>query len=284
MSKAEVTPKEPTDPLVVYHDNCHDGITALWCALQRWPNAEPYAGRYNDAPDLERMRDRDVVIVDFSWTRGPMSDILDVCRTMLVLDHHKTAKEELEGFVGNIIAKYKQVIDLERSGAGIAWDYLIGGNRHPLVDYVEDRDLWRFRLPHSREVHAACGSYPLTLDTRNKLMDRDVKSLANEGSAILRYHDKLVESAAAHAGRETIAGVEVPAIACPTIEIASDLGHKLALGQPFAAVYVDKPDGTRYYQLRSSDAGLDVGAIAKSLGGGGHRNAAGFTRKATVTS
>jgi oligoribonuclease NrnB/cAMP/cGMP phosphodiesterase (DHH superfamily) len=226
---------------------------------------------------------------------------------VLVLDHHKIAMSEMVGAGENFIdtRTWSEPItwdrhmrnavqddmenahntiyllfDMDRSGAGIAWDVLCGGQRPRLIDYVEDRDLWRFNLPGSREVHAACGSYPLTLEDRARLMEREVSDLMEEGFAILRYHDKMVEGAVKHAGRLNIGGHDVPAIACPVIEIASDLGNKLAEGNPFAAVYVDRPDGSRYFQLRSTPAGLDVGEIAQSLGGGGHRNAAGFTLKA----
>lgn len=172
---------------------------------------------------------------------------------------------------------------MHRSGAGLAWDVLCEGPRPSLVNYVEDRDLWRFSLPKSKEVHAACASYPLTLEQRGILMERTIDSLASEGRAILRYHDKLIESAAKWALRETIGGHDVPSISCPTIEIFSDLGHVLCKGERFAAVWTDAADGTRRYSLRSDgDAGIDVSEIAKAYGGGGHRNAAGFTRPATT--
>ncbi len=262
------------EPIIVHHDNCHDGITALWCAKKRWPNAEAYAGKYSEPPDLERLRDRDVVVVDFSWKRPAMLELAKVAKSILVLDHHQTAAAELDGLA---FAKF----DLSRSGAGMAWDEFFPNTPRPsLVDYVEDRDLWRFSLPCSREVHAACASYPLTLEVRDELMGRKIEDLIGEGEAILRYHDKLVASAAQNAGRMVIGGHDVPAIACPNIELASDLGHALAKGQPFAAVYVDKPDGGRYVGLRSTPEGLDVSEIARSFGGGGHRNAAGFTTKA----
>lgn len=256
--------------IVVYHDRCHDGITALFVALQHWPDAEPYAGNYDVPPDMERLRGADVAIIDFSWKRPAMLAVKDVARTLLVLDHHKTAEAELAGLDGC-------VFDMGRSGAGLAWDWLIGGARPRLIDYVEDRDLWRFCLPRCREVHAACNSYPLTLAARTLLMDRDVDALADEGAGILRYHDKLVASIAEQAGTLALGGYTVPAVACPAIELISDVGHTLARGAPFAAMFIDKPDGARQYSLRSDDNGIDVGAFARSFGGGGHPHAAGFT-------
>jgi nanoRNase/pAp phosphatase (c-di-AMP/oligoRNAs hydrolase) len=58
--------------------------------------------------------------------------------------------------------------------------------------------------------------------------------------------------------------------------MVSDAAHKLAQGNPFAACYWDTPNG-RVFGLRSDENGLDVSAIAKNYGGGGHVHAAGFT-------
>jgi uncharacterized protein len=71
-----------------------------------------------------------------------------------------------------------------------------------------------------------------------------------------------------------IGGHRVPVANLPAY-LASDAGHLLAEGNPFAAIYFDSAEG-RKFSLRSTDAGLDVAQIAQSYGGGGHRNAAGF--------
>ena len=257
--------------VVVFHDVCHDGITALWAAKQAYPDAEPYPGKYHEEPDYERLAYKRVLVVDFSWKRPTMLKLREVTRDLLVLDHHKTAEKELEGLDFC-------VFDMGRSGAGLAWDELVGGPRPLLIDYVEDRDLWRFDLPSCREVHYACNSFPLTLEARTVLMARTIESLVVMGEPIVRYHDKLVQSAAKWALRETIDRHNVPSICCPIVELVSDLGHTLAEDEPFAAVWSNLRDGGRQVSLRSCGVrGLDVGEIAAKFGGGGHRNSAGYT-------
>ena len=49
--------------------------------------------------------------------------------------------------------------DMGRSGAVLAWDYFFGGPstgrpRPWIVEYVQDRDLWAWKLPRSKEVSA----------------------------------------------------------------------------------------------------------------------------------
>ena len=51
-------------------------------------------------------------------------------------------------------------------------------------------------------------------------------------------------------------------------------------GTAVAAVVRDKPDGNRAARkvsLRSTDGSVDVSQIARKMGGGGHRRAAGFS-------
>lgn len=256
---------------IVYHANCHDGITALWVAMQRWPHGVPVKGVYGiDPVPVESFTGDDVVFVDFSYRRDHMLAIAAAAASLQVYDHHKTAEAELDG-LGFC------VFDMERSGAGLAWDELMPGRRPPLVDYVEDRDLWRFSLPQCKEVHAACNSYPVTLEHRDILMRQPIVDLQREGEAILRYHNKLVQSALQSVRRtKEVTGDFVPVITCPNIELVSDLGHEMAKGQPYAAIVIHGPDRTTV-SLRSEPGGVDVSEIAKKRGGGGHKHAAGFT-------
>jgi oligoribonuclease NrnB/cAMP/cGMP phosphodiesterase (DHH superfamily) len=272
--------------IVVYHDSCHDGITAAAIIRQHHVKycddaVELYPARYDVPPDLERLKGKNVIICDFSWKSEPMGEIFDVVSNLLVLDHHKTAEEELSG-LSKIVEDNKAdwyceiIFDMNRSGAGMVWDYLYSKSDRPaLVNHVEDRDLWRFALPKTKEIHAACASYPLTIDMRDELLKRPVDELAAEGAAILRYHQLLVEEAAKYRPRREIGGVSVPCVPCQTYSLASDVGHALCQNEPFSATYVTREDGSIKVSLRSSQDGLDVSEIAKQYNGGGHRNSSG---------
>jgi hypothetical protein len=72
----------------------------------------------------------------------------------------------------------------------------------------------------------------------------------------------------------TIAGHTVPACNVPYMW-ASDAGHIMAQGHPFAACFwIDGKEIA--FSLRSAPDGLDVSEIAKRFGGGGHKHAAAF--------
>jgi hypothetical protein len=61
----------------------------------RRDNVEFHAAGYDDPPPP--VTDQDIVIVDFSYNRLVFDEIARDARTVLVLDHHKTAAEELLG-------------------------------------------------------------------------------------------------------------------------------------------------------------------------------------------
>jgi nanoRNase/pAp phosphatase (c-di-AMP/oligoRNAs hydrolase) len=58
--------------------------------------------------------------------------------------------------------------------------------------------------------------------------------------------------------------------------MASDAGNLLAQDEPFAVCYWDDRE-KRVFSLRSVAQGVDVSEIARAFGGGGHRQAAGFS-------
>jgi oligoribonuclease NrnB/cAMP/cGMP phosphodiesterase (DHH superfamily) len=168
---------------------------------------------------------------------------------------------------------------MNRSGAGITWDFFFPGQPRPrLIDHIEDRDLWRFKLPHTREIQANVFSMPYDFAVWDDLMALDPMDLVPGGQALERKHHKdVAELVDATRRRMVIGGHDVPVANLP-YTMGSDAGHLMAQGEPFAACYYDGPLG-RHFSLRSTDAGVDVSEVARGYGGGGHRNASGFLAK-----
>lgn len=276
-------------PLCIYHGNCFDGFTAAWAVWSRLGDAADYiAATYGDAPP--DVSGRDVLIVDFSYKRDVLNDMIGAARSLLVLDHHKTAAEDLAGMPAarptweTHVAytgapgcpSFGAIFDMDRSGAGIAWDYMHEGDARPrFLAHAEDRDLGRFAMEGTREVHAAMSAYPFTFEAWDEIYATPIADLIKQGVAIDRKHKRDIETLLPiHKRRMSIGGIEVWVANMP-MTMTSDAGHALAKGEPFGACYWDTPEG-RVFSLRSTDEGLDVSEIAKQYGGGGHRNAAGF--------
>jgi len=289
------------NPLCIYHGNCADGFTSAWIVrayfLQRRIKVDFHAGVYQDPPP--DVAGRDVLLVDFSYKQAVLHEMAGKANSILVLDHHKTAAADLEhaGRAGSnwdqhLLNAYQDrcegvthslyaLFDMERSGAGIVWDYFFAdAPRHPLVNHVEDRDLWRFNLPFTREIQAAVFSYPYDFKVWDELADSfdefGQTRLAMEGAAIERKHHKDIAELSKVVTRPMrIAGHVVPMANLP-YTLTSDAGHLLCGDvHPFAGCYWDTPEG-RVFSLRSRDNGADVSEVAKQYGGGGHAHASGF--------
>ncbi len=258
--------------MIIYHANYADGFCAAWLCDQIWPNDEYIPASYGDAPP--DVTGKDVLILDFSYSRETMLALKSSAKSLRCLDHHKTAEEALQGLDFC-------TFDMGRSGAILTWDYLVEAGLLKdaalpwLVPFVQDRDLWLWKLPLSREINAALASYPMDFAVWDKLATTQTPvSMAIQGEGILRYQQQLAAIQASHAELAIIAGYIVPVVNCTAL-ISETIG-RLAVGQLFAAGWFEK-DGDCVYSLRSAPDGLDVSVIAKSLGGGGHKHAAGFT-------
>lgn len=293
-----------TTPLCIYHANCMDGFTAAWVVRKALgEDVEFFAASYGtESPDVTG---RDVIMVDFSYKRPVIEAMMARANTILILDHHVTAKDDLTPFRveecgggkfvwPDLVGMWRDfeelarppiaaLFDMNRSGAQITWDFFNPKlNRPLLVDYTGDRDLWRFELAFSREVNTFISAYDqefLNWDYLNAML-HDMMSLqhvAELGGAMEKKHHKDIgEMVGASKRRMIIGGHDVPVANLP-FTMSSDAGNLMCAGEPFAATYLDTPHG-RAFSLRSTDAGLDVSEIAKTYGGGGHRNAAGFKR------
>lgn len=280
------------NPLCIYHGNCADGFAAAWVVRRALGigNVDFHGGVYQDPPpDVEG---RDVIMVDFSYKRPVLDRLASAARSILIIDHHKTAAEDLADFgrpppwprwrAGAMAGEMCQslgvaaLFDMESSGASLAWQYFFPEEPSPqLIRHIEDRDLWRFALPGTREIQACVFSFPYDFAIWDNLMNADMGGLRKQGEAIERKHHKDIAELVGVCRRLIrIGGHIVPAASLP-YTLTADAGHLMAQGEAFAACYWDTPEG-RVFSLRSTPDGLDVSAVAVTYGGGGHRAAAGF--------
>lgn len=304
-------------PLVIYHHPCADGFSAAWCFWRKFgADADYFPARYGrPAPDVTG---RIVFMADFSYPAPVLAGMLDAARSITLLDHHASASrdirawveeeanhrdavawEEREGFwTGAGLgprANLAVVMDMNRSGSTVAWDFLFPHDPRPLLlGHIEDRDLWRFKLPNTREIQSTVFSYEYTFENWDRLMAADPAALLQMtvgGAAIDRKHRKDIAEIILESERYMVIDDEaVPTVNVP-YTMCSDVGNILAqremdaarkrawpaesLARLFAATYFDTAEH-RCFSLRSVEGGADVSAIAQKFGGGGHVRASGF--------
>lgn len=252
---------------VLYHANCADGFGAAYAAWKVLGDEVEYVPvRHGEAPPELPPAAR-VAILDFSYDRDVLLQMRAQVQDFLVLDHHKSARDDLKDFDW-------AHFDMDKSGARLAWEYWHPTEPLPeLLAYVEDRDLWRWALPESREVSLALQCYPQEFEVWGGLT---VAELRGEGRAILSFQNQQITRAVSRAQMLPLGGFVVPIVNSCLFQ--SEIGEELCRLHPeakFSAVYYVNQKGKEAWSLRSVGE-FDVSEVARGFGGGGHRNAAGF--------
>lgn len=266
-------------PLVIYHGGCPDGFAAAYAISLHFRGkggCELVPGIYGqDPPDVAG---RDLYIVDFSYRRPVLREICRSARSVLVIDHHTSAEQDLAG-LEHEHDNLKVVFDMNRSGAVLTWEYCHQTPPPRLFLHIQDRDMWRFQLEGTCDIYAALISRPFDVSVWERLCagEEALEPLLGEGRAINRYRRRMIDLHRDKAVMTTIAGYRVPVVNCYE-DIMSDLVGELSHGHPFAVGYQDQ-GSLRKWSLRSNSSGMDVAAIASRFGGGGHLHAAGFTTR-----
>jgi hypothetical protein len=253
--------------MVLYHAFCADGFGAAWAAWRRLGGGALYLPVQHGAPPPEVPAGSRVYILDFAYRREEIESLRERVSSLWVIDHHRTAEQELRGL------DYA-IFDNRKSAAVLSWEFFHPGEPVPdILRYVMDRDLWLHRLPRSREVFAGLSSYPMDFEVWSAL---EVEKLAEEGTILLRYQKELVELVCASVRVDSLAGYRVPVVNAPLL--GSEVGEELLKRYPeapFVAIYFDRGDGKRQWSLRSRED-FDVSEVARLFQNGGHRQAAGF--------
>jgi len=284
--------------LALYHGACYDGTGAALAALMRFgADGADYVPLTHGAVDLPAVLDaaqgKAVYMLDFSLPRDQMDALADISDSFCLIDHHKTAAENLAGWTHPKVGAI--VLDMEHSGAVLAWKFFHPGVPVPeLLRFIEDRDLWRFQMPETRVIHG--GLYLLGYDplkwekmlrdwaddpTPGTYADGWRRRLLEEGSAVVKAKEVERDLVAKFAYRTVIAG-SVPAVAVNFAAQQSALGNMMAnLAPPNGIGIVWWYDGeVGLFRVSLRSVGVDVSAIARRWGGGGHHHAAGFTCEA----
>jgi hypothetical protein len=266
-----------------YHAGCPDGFGAAWSIWRAWGERASYIPRgHDDSMRPERYEGAFVVFADIAADNGTLQALGEEAAKLVVLDHHVSAQrryEEEPALDAGLRSRGHLVrFDLSHSGAVLAWDHFHPDVPAPdLLRYVEDQDLWRFALPESAEVNAAIAAHPRTFEAWEILAKTPIEKLAADGHPILRAQRMEIKRTLHNVHPIRVDELRLEAV--NAVHLRSHLGHELAIRAKFAipcgAVY--RLLGQRVDVSLYSIGDFDVAALAGRFGGGGHRNAAGFT-------
>lgn len=269
--------------LVIYHYPCVDGATGAWvvkkwCEEHKLSPPELYGCRPGmkeyDFPDV---KNKSIVIVDICFSREIILNFKEECKELVILDHHKTSKENMEGL------DYA-LFDDNRAGCQIAWDYFFPEKKRPhFLNLVADRDLWKWEYEESKTFSAAVfDKYPkITPENIEELSTTELSKFIEYGQLLLTFQNKQIQHICKNATKSLIKTPkgEFTVKAVNTRQYRSEVGHILATSGDcdFAVLFSYCFEKDEWWISFRSDT-MDISDIAKSFPrGGGHPKAAGFT-------
>ncbi len=325
--------------LVIIHDTDADGISSAWL-LNRFIGPQhdsvlliPQRAGEDNPPYDQLTEDDNVFLVDRTY---PLSTLVNMGRcvnSVTVIDHHKSRLDEyaqeptvnsddvkaLDLAPSKIYFEYSNVsvlVDTTHSACMLTHFYCmehadnIPVTPYWFISYIEDRDMWWFKLPDSREINA--GMYYVTNLYHKSLFDHldhiinlgsestgsYVMMLMNTGITVLGTQLNIIKhlahgptvfrteiTKALYTSKvpkelEGKSSLTVALLCCP-FELISDLGNYMlhctdeGYEQPEVVMcYNYLAVGSQYvYSIRSK---VPMDWFAKANGGGGHPYAAGF--------
>lgn len=256
--------------IVLYHKGCRDGFTAAWAISNRHPNAQYIPVAYGEKIDFSPYEDKDIIMVDVSLEREEMLKLHATARSLLLVDHHKTAFEKLSDLPFAFF-------DMTRSGAGLAWDLFNSAPRPLMIEAVEDRDLWKWTVPNSKDITTVLDTVPEDFSLYSKFckeLEENPEKIIEQGKAMAIYHMNVAQLLLKDAhpivhGTQQGMAVNVPHA------FVSDVGNLLVQEDKveFAFLWSQLKDGSVRASWRGKNTPIDH--LARDFGGGGHPLASG---------
>lgn len=254
---------------VIYHANCSDGFGAAWSAWKLLGNKAEYHPAVHGDPPPD-VTGKHVAILDFSYSNQTTKAMIAKAASLVVVDHHKSAMVELHDITNTHF-------DMNHSGAMLSWQFFHPGKEAPkFIKYIEDRDLWKWELPYSKEFAAAFDMVPFEFEAFSEFED-DSKfdDACKRGSYILAYSKTVIKKVSDQATLRLWRGKKVYVV--NSSHWMSEIGNRLAPDCDFVVIWYFDHDRSEYrVSLRAFHEDTDVSEIAKEFGGGGHKKAAGF--------
>jgi oligoribonuclease NrnB/cAMP/cGMP phosphodiesterase (DHH superfamily) len=275
--------------IIVFHYPCQDGLASAYVAAlaheqNEYPEPELYPISHGTVLDLNKFIDRRVLFCDYSPKLDILNQIEEIAKSIVVLDHHITAHDDL-------VTKSYAIFDMKKSGVGITWNYFFENIPIPLfLSMIQDRDLWTWKISGSKCFTTGFSTVCSTIDQYNfiqlfKLFNElyinpdKIEYYIGIGGLITSSTNCKVRAIAEDALKKIslFQDKKVCIVNC-TAEYISELGNAISSDPnvDFAVLWRhDNVNNNYNVSLRSCDK-ANVSEIAKSFGGGGHPNAAGF--------
>ncbi len=262
------------DIICFYHGQCVDGAASAAVIRYKYPQAKCYPLQYGD-PLPVSVKNKTLFVVDFSFDIETFTRFQKEAREVFWYDHHKTALPTHQALGWG-------VLDMNESGASLTWKQEYPRKKIPkILQYVKDKDIWQWKLPHSRAVNAVLRDYSDIHNPSSVLWSRFLKGItARQFGEMVRMGEHSIHSQQLRLIRAAKDGFEIKfhghkAMAVNWSQESSEMGEYIykTLGYPVALMfhYTGK-----FWRVSLRSNRVDVSVLAQKYGGGGHAGAAGF--------
>jgi uncharacterized protein len=297
--------KRPLTINVVSHGpSCLDGVMAAAAIRRFYPGARIHtvlAANGDSDRVIQGLQPRkdekldEVWITDLSWTSPETAEYLRRLAAagthIFWIDHHRTAVSRRDApefqvpFAG-------QVLTEEYSAAKLTFEYLkkraiaagdkerleVGESFAPFVAIADDHDRWIHRIAESEDWALAVqtlggiDSYREIIRLETPVMSRRLKSALEAGRAAMARSFEIAQTTMVE--RALGNGLNLRIACC--IGYSSEVAAKLYAEQHKTIIALFDLRSLGVSLRRSADCEVDLSALARHFGGGGHAAAAGF--------
>ena len=279
----------------IYHERCSDGIASAWVCQRFNPSIHLISCIAGKNPMIIPVDciGKKIIFTDICPSTEYLEELCKYAEKVTILDHHVTAYQKIEGWKTKPDNLFTIFVN-NQSGCMITWDYFYPGEEMPFfIQYIGDRDLWKWELPYSKEINEVLfvDNY-ITFEGLTKL-DNPIKyssliSLIKRGEELLTEKKILIQRGIESAKEckfvmeEKTYGIW---LYTGLDDLRSDIGSELTKKTLKNGCLPDFCVHWRYnistnefwLSMRSTDELTDVSKICQKYGGGGHRNASGCT-------
>lgn len=272
--------------ICIYHSRDLDGFTSGAIVKRKYPEAKLIGYDYGQDLPLDQIpAGEPIIMVDVSMPMDTMNMLNEHSNHQFTwIDHHISAINDY--YSSPYMDQWEVALENGKAACEISWDYFFPEERMPeFIELLGMYDTWRNQdkikwdrwiMPFQFGMRQICNS-PETLPSYLfKDNGSDLVAISNQGKSILSYKassDALMCKRAAFEAK--IGGMR--AICINSCGLNSDA---------FKSVYDEKKhdvmvpfffDGKKWiFSLYTTHENVDCSIIAKKMGGGGHKGAAGF--------
>ena len=281
--------------VMIVHHNDADGRMAATIAkmyyMSKDQDCKLYAMDYNMEFQMHKeYQDETIVIVDFSFKPDIMKRLITMTDDIIWIDHHATAKS-YETDYGRKLKGLRNFTNKGPAGCELTWKYYYPTARMPeAVNLIGTYDAWRdedkehFKRATDFMEGLKCVPDALKpgtdfwldlVDPTNGYDHDDIEDIVDDGVLASAYRDNYCRELREAFGYE----IDWEGHKCYALNAykfgSLVYGPEIMKKYDVAIGYIH--DGKKYMISLYSEKDIDVSAICKKHGGGGHKGAGGFT-------